>query len=124
MTIPRQKDRPEQPEDIGDAQAFLANAGDADLLKFLRRLPMVAGSEDGTLTLADFIYEALLWPFLKDAWAKVEGSPGIPGRLKQVADAYKVAEAEFEKETGEKRRTPRVIDLPSFVKIYGGEGLP
>lgn len=124
MTMPGKKNRPEQPDGIGDAGVFLAQASDTDLLRFLRRLPMVAGSEDGTITIADLIYEMKIWPFVKAAWAKVDGSPGIPGRLKQVADVYKLAEEHFEKETGERRRTPRVIDLPTLTKIYSGEGLP
>jgi hypothetical protein len=115
---------PERPESLGDAGAFLAQASDSDLLRFLRRLPMVAGTEDGTVTLGDLIYEMKLWAYVKTAWAKVDGQPGIPGRLKQASEAYKRAEQQFEKETGERRRTPRVIDLPSFVKIYTGEGLP
>ncbi len=85
---------------------------------------MVSGSEDGTLTLDDLIFEMKLWPFVKLAWREIEGQPGIPGRLKQVADVYCMAEEQFEKETGERRRTPRVIDLPSFVSTYTGEGLP
>ena len=124
MTMPGQNDQPEQPEGIGDAGVFLAQASDSDLLRFLRRLPMVAGTEDGTVTLEDLIYEMKLWAYVKTAWAQVDGQPGIPGRLKQVADVYRMAEEQFEKETGERRRTPRVIDLPSFTKIYTGEGLP
>jgi|SRR6056297_897169 len=119
-----QEDQPEEQEGIGEAGVFLAQASDTDLLRFLRRLPMVAGSEDGTVTISDLVFEMKLWPFVKTAWAKVDGQPGIPGRLKQVSDVYKLAEKQFERETGERRRTPRVIDLPSFVDIYGGEGLP
>lgn len=122
--MPRRKDRPERPDGIGDAGAFLVQASDTDLLRFLRRLPMVAGSDDGTITISDLIFEMKLWPFVKTAWAKVEGSPGIAGRIKQVADVYKHAEAQFEGETGQRRRTPRVINLPSFISIYSGEGLP
>lgn len=120
----RQEDKPEHQEGLGDAGVFLAQAADADLLRFLRRLPMVAGMEDGTMKLSDLIYEMKLWPYAKTAFTKVEGSPGIASRIRQLSRAYKMAEAQFEKETGERRRTPRVIDLPSFVEIYGGEGLP
>jgi hypothetical protein len=122
--MPGRIDRPEQPEGIGDAGAFLAHASDADLMRFLRRLSMIAGCEDGAMTIEDFIFEAKLWPFVKLAWREIEGQPGIPGRLKQIADVYHMAEAQFEKETGKRRRSPRVIDLPSFVSIYTGEGLP
>lgn len=122
--MPRRKEQPDRPESLGDAGIFLAKASDTDLLRFLRRLPMVAGSEEGTVTISDLIFEMKLWPFVKTAWSKVDGQPGIPGRLKQVADVYKLAEAQFERETGETRRSPRVIDIPTFTKIYGGEGLP
>jgi hypothetical protein len=124
MNMAGKEDQHEHQEGLGDAGAFLAQASDTDLLRFLRRLPMVAGSEDGTITIPDLIYEMKLWPYIKTAWAKVDGQPGIPGRLKQVADVYKMAEAQFERETGERRRTPRVIDLPSFVEVYTGQGLP
>jgi hypothetical protein len=122
--MPRRKPKPEQPEGIGDAGIFLTQASDDDLLRFLRRLPMVAGSEDGSVSVSDLIYEMRLWGYVKSAWAKVDGQPGIPGRLMQIAAVYKVAEAQFEKDTGERRRTPRVIDLPSFISIYTSEGLP
>jgi hypothetical protein len=85
---------------------------------------MVAGSEDGSISVSDLIYEMRLWGYVKSSWAKVDGQPGIPGRLMQIAAVYKVAEAQFEKDTGERRRTPRVIDLPSFISIYTSEGLP
>jgi hypothetical protein len=121
--MPGHINRPEQPEGIGDAGAFLAHASDADLLRFLRRLPMIAGCEDGTMTIEDFIFEAKLWPFVKAAWAKIDDQSGIHGRLTQIARIYKVAEAQFEKETGKRRRSPRVIDLSTFISIYTGEGL-
>lgn len=124
MIMPRRNDQPDQQDGIDDAGAFLAQASDTDLLRFLRRLPMVAGSEDSTITISDLIYEMKLWPYVKAAWVKVDGQPGIPGRLKQVADVYRMAEAQFERETGECRRSPRVIDIPSFTNIYSGEGLP
>lgn len=122
--MPRRNDQPEQVNGIGDAVVFLAQSSDTDLLKFLRRLPMVAGSEDGTITISDLIFEMMLWPYIQTAWTKVDGHPGIPGRLRQIADVYRLAEAELEKETGERRRTPRVISVPEFTKIYSGEGLP
>jgi len=122
--MPRRKPEPEQPEGIGDAGIFLTQASDDDLLRFLRRLPMVAGTEDGSVSVSDLIYEMRLWGYVKSAWAKVDGKPGIPGRLMQIAAIYKVAEAQFEKDTGERRRRPRVINLPSFIKVYTGEGLP
>lgn len=124
MTQTSMSDTQNRSDDIGAAGLFLNQASDEDLLRFLRRLPMIAGSEDGKLTVADLIYEAKLWPFVKAAWAKIQGSPGIAGRLQQMSEVYKTAEAELAKETGERRRTPRVISLPSFIRAYTEDGLP
>jgi hypothetical protein len=107
-----------------DAQRFLEIAGDEELRIFLSRLPMVAANDAGSVSMEDLIYEMKIWPFVKQAWSDVEGSPGIPGRLLQLARVYKKAESDFEQLTGETRRHPRVIDLPSFTKIYAATGLP
>jgi hypothetical protein len=109
---------------IGGAGAFLAQMSDTDLLRFLRRLPMVAGMEDGTVTVSDLVYEMRLWRYVKSAWAQVNGQPGVPGRIKQISDVYALAERQFERETGERRRLPREINLPSFLELYTTEGLP
>jgi predicted RNA-binding protein len=109
---------------IGDAGAFLAQMSDTDLLRFLRRLPMVAGMEDGTVTVSDLVYEMRLWGYVKSAWAQVNGEPGVPGRIKHVSDVYARAEREFWKDTGERRRLPRKINLTSFLELYTTEGLP
>lgn len=103
---------------------FLEIAADEDVLRFMRRLPMIAGHIDGQFTMRDLAYEIELLPYVKIAWREVDGSPGIPGRLRQMADVYRRAEAEFEKETGKKRRLERIIDLPTFVEIYSTDGLP
>lgn len=107
-----------------DAVSFLEQAGDEDLMRFLRHLPMIAGHEDSKFTLADFVYEIKLWPFVKEAYQVVPGQPGIPGRLAQIAQVYKLAEENLKKLTGEVRRVPRVIDLPAFISIYTSDGLP
>ena len=109
---------------IMDAKRFLEWAGDDELLRFLKRLPMVGGSDGGQMTLTDLIYEMKLWPFVKQAWAEVEGSPGLPGRIIQLQKVYKKGEADLELMTGDRRRLPRVIDLPSFLKMYNSVGLP
>lgn len=114
-----------EPEDYSmDAQEFLNTAGDAEVLWFLRRLPMIAGNEGGSITLKDLAYEMMLVPFVKDAWKCTPGSAGVPGRLIQISRVYKKAEAEMEKLTGEKRRLPRRIDLPNFLDVYSSVGLP
>lgn len=85
---------------------------------------MVAANENGSVTLSDLTYEMWLWPFVKSAWSQVEGSPGIAGRILQLSRVYKKAETEMERMTGERRRVPRVIDLPTFMHIYKTDGLP
>ncbi|MGL4423847.1 MAG: hypothetical protein ACRCZF_24545 [Gemmataceae bacterium] len=107
-----------------DALSFLQHAGSEELLSFLRRLPMIAGNADSKFTLADFIYEVKLWPFVREAWKIVPGQPGIPGRLTQIAQVYKLAGENLKKLTGEIRRVPRVINLEAFIAMYTTEGLP
>lgn len=46
--------------------------------------------------MSDLIYEMKLWPFVKQAWAEVDG------RLMQVMRVYEKAEADMEKITGER----------------------
>lgn len=109
---------------LPDAQRFLEIAGDDELLLFLSRLPMVAANDGGKVTMEDLIYEMKIWPFVKQAWFDIEVSQGLAGRILQMAKVYKKAEADYERVTGETRRHPRVIDLPSFTHIYTTTGLP
>lgn len=119
-----QKPPVEIADDLPDALRFLNAAGDDELKMFLRKLPMFAGNKDGRITLSDLIYEMRLLPFVMDAWSTTDGKPGVPGRLIQISKVYKKAERDFEKLTGEKRRLKRLIDLPSFLDVYGSVGLP
>ena len=123
MTI---QDKPpvDMTDDLPDALEFLNAAGDDEVRRFLRRLPMFAGNDGGPITLKDLAYEMMLQPFVMSAWDNTPGQPGIPGRLVQISLVYKKAEAEMEKLTGEKRRFPRMIDVPSFLEVYGRVGLP
>ncbi|MGB5864697.1 MAG: hypothetical protein WBG95_10385 [Sulfitobacter sp.] len=105
-------------EVIEQGLEFLERVGDDDLLKFLRRLPMMASNAEGPLTLADFIYEMRLWPFVKEAWAEVEGSAGVAGRLIQINRVYKLAAERMHRLTGERRRADRMIDVPAFLQAY------
>lgn len=107
-----------------DAQEFLRTAGDDDVLWFLRRLPMFAGNDGGPITLKDLAYEMMLVPFVKDAWKRTPGDAGVASRILQINRVYSAAEKDMEKITGEKRRLPRRIDLPSFLDVYGSVGLP
>lgn len=75
-------------EGVLSPEQFLTQAGDEDVLRFLRRLPIFAGQEDGRVTLADLIFEMQLWPYVKSAWSEVEGSPGIAGRTLQMTRVY------------------------------------
>lgn len=97
---------------------FLFSAADSDVRRFLRLLPVFANNDGGPITLRDLSYEMRLQPFVMDAFNKVNGSPGIPGRLLQLNRVFKRAEAEMERLTGERRRLPRVIDVPSFLQAY------
>lgn len=112
----------DQEEDTEQGLAFLERVGDDDLLKFLRRLPMVASNAEGPLTLSDFIYEMRLWPFVKEAWAEVEGSAGVAGRIIQINRVYKLAAERMRRLTGERRRVDRVIDVPTFLQVYMSDG--
>ena len=107
-----------------DAVKFLQQAGDSDLLNFLRQLPMIAGNTVGKFTLSDFIFEAKHWPFVKEAWASIPGQPRIAGRLRQIDLIYTLAAENLKKLTGAERRVPRVIDVAEFISIYTTEGLP
>lgn len=107
-----------------DAMSFLEQAGDDEILKFMRHLPMIARCEDSKFTLADLIYEVKLLPFVTDAWKAVTGQPGIAGRLRQIDQVYKLAGENFKKLSGEERRVPRVIDVATFISIYTTDGLP
>lgn len=116
----------DQQDDIEQGLVFLERVGDDDLLKFLRRLPMVASNAEGPLTLADLIYEIKLWPFVKEAWAEVEGNAGVAGRIIQINRVYKLAAERMHRLTGERRRVDRMIDVPTFLQAYtsdGGNGL-
>ena len=112
----------DQEEDTEQGLAFLERVGDADLLKFLRRLPMVASNSEGPLTLADFIYEMRLWPFVKEAWFEIEGSAGVAGRIIQINRVYKLAAERMHRLTGEQRRVDRMIDVPAFLNAYASDG--
>jgi len=106
-----------------EAEAFFAAIGDDDLLRFLRQLPVVWGNEE-PMSIADFTYEALLWPYVKTAWNTVVGAPGLAGRMKQMSDVFSQAEQELERDTGRTRRAPRVTNLAAFMAAYEGSGLP
>lgn len=103
---------------LSDALVFLDENGDDDLRRFLRRMPMYAGNEDGPLTLSDLIYELKLVPFITTAWTSVKGGGGLAGQIGVMIQVIKTAEAALEKETGEKRRLKRNIDLFSFMQAY------
>lgn len=117
------EDTLDEPDCI-DLEDFLENAADEELQKFFRRLPMIAGLESGKVQISDLIYEIKLWPFVKSAWNLVEERPGFPGRLLQIAAIYRLAEWMMEQETGETRRIPRVIDVPTFTRLYQSGEFP
>ena len=111
--------------EANDAVEFLERVGDEELLRFLRRLPMIAANADGSpVTMRDLTYEARLWPFVQEAWFEVPGGMGVANRILQLSRVYKLAAAKMEKLTGEVRSKERMIDLPTFLKIYSTEGMP
>lgn len=67
-----------------DGLVFLSSAGDAEVRRFLRWLPIFAANNGGPITLRDLSYEMRLQPFVMNAFDKLDGSPGIPGRLLQL----------------------------------------
>lgn len=87
---------------------------------------MAASNAEGPLTLADFIYEMKLWPFIKEAWDDVPNGVGVAGRIIQINRVYKLAAERMHRLTGERRRVDRMIDVPAFLQAYaydGGNGL-
>jgi hypothetical protein len=109
---------------IPNPQSYLEIICDEDVLDLMKQLPMIAGNDGAQFTMPDLIYEIKLWPFVKQAWSEIDGGPGIAGRVLQMAKVFKKAEADLEDLTGDTRRLPRVIDLPSFIEIYSTKGLP
>ncbi|MEL6596032.1 MAG: hypothetical protein AAFQ47_08850 [Pseudomonadota bacterium] len=107
------------------AMAFLSAVGDDELLRFLRRLPMIAAHQsDRPITIADLIYEMKLWPYVKSAYKEIEGHPGLAGRIQQLDAVYRLAEKRMERDTGEVRSSERSINFATFLQIYSTEGLP
>jgi len=106
-----------------EAESFFLEIADADLLSFLGQLPMIWGNDE-RMTLGDFIYEAMLWPYVKQAWETVEGAPGLAGRMGQMSKVFIKAERELERDTGRIRRVPRITNLAAFMAAYTERGLP
>lgn len=106
-----------------EVESFFIDVGDDDMLRFLRHLVMVWGNDE-PMTIADFTYEALLWPYIKEAWQSVKGGPGISARLSQLSRVFAVAEDGLERDTGRTRRLPRVTNLAAFMDAYTTTGLP
>ena len=74
--------------------------------------------------LADDRYEAVLKPYLNDAYELYPGSPGVAGRLKQHLDVYQHAEQALFDETGLRRPAPKPFNLVRFLTKYFGGQLP
>ncbi|WP_179379775.1 hypothetical protein [Jannaschia marina] len=109
---------------VTDVISFFDQLADEDLLRFLRSLPVIGANDDEFFSIEDLTYEALLQPYVLHAWKSIKGNPGISGRIQQLSKVYKAAEAALERETGRKRRVPRVINLPAFIDAYTTRGLP
>ena len=115
--MPKSFTGPSPETEIEAVKVFVSDVSDDDLLVFLKTLPM-AWSDTDRMKLSDFIYEALLWPYVKHAWNVVQGQPGLAGRLKQLSDVYALAEKQMELDTGRRRRIPRVTNLALFLDAY------
>ena len=85
---------------------------------------VAANADDSPVSLHDLIYEMKLWPFVKEAYRDVHSGVGVANRILQLNRVYKLAADRMEKVTGERRRKERMIDLPTFLRIYSSEGLP
>lgn len=109
---------------IQNAMDFFDRVADEDLLRFLRSLPVIGTNEDEPFTIEDLTYEALLQPYVIRAWKLVDGGPGVAGRIMQITHVYKAAEAALERDTGRKRRIPRMINIAAFMDAYTSRGLP
>ncbi|WP_425040560.1 hypothetical protein [Primorskyibacter sp. S187A] len=122
MTKTTQKELAVDP--VLSASEFFDQMADEDLLRFLRSLPVIGTNDEEPFTVEDLVYEALLQPYIVHAWTQIEGAPGIGGRIKQLTQVIKSAERSLERETGRKRRVPRVINLVAFLDAYEQRGLP
>jgi hypothetical protein len=105
-----------------NAETFLATVSDDDLLNFLGQLPMIWGNDE-RMTVGDFVYEALLWPYVKQAWKTIDGAPGLAGRMGQMSKVFIEAERELERDTGRIRRVPRITNLAAFMGAYTSSNL-
>ena len=103
--------------EVAAVEAYLGDISDDDLLAFLRTLPMV-WSDTERMKVSDFIYEAMLWPYVKHAWSVIRIKGGFPSLLHSVSDVYDLAERQLEIDTGRKRRVPRVTDLAVLLDVY------
>ncbi len=101
-----------------DLEQFFEEMADADVLRFLRALPMIGANDDEPLRMSDLIYEMRLWPYVIKAWNAAEGSPGIAGRVAMISRVMRDAEAALEADSNLTRRIPRVINLTSFLRAY------
>ena len=106
-----------------EVESFFVEVSDEDMLRFLRHLVMVWGNDE-PMTITDFTYEALLWPYMNEAWQSVKGGPGISSRLSQLSKVFAVAEDGLKRDTGRTRRLPRVTNLAAFMDAYTTAGLP
>jgi len=122
MTKMKQKELAIDP--VLSASEFFDQMGDEDLLRFLRSLPVIGTNDEEPFTVEDLVYEALLQPYVVQAWKQIKGAPGFGSRLMQLTKVVKYAEQALERETGRKRRVPRVINLPAFLDAYEKRGLP
>lgn len=122
MTKTTQKELAVDP--VLSASEFFDQMATDELMRFLKSLPVIGTNDEELFTIQDLVYEALLQPYVVQAWKQIEGAPGIGSRIKQLTQVYRAGEAALERDTGRKRRVPRVINLVAFLDAYEKRGLP
>ena len=75
-------------------------------------------------TKAEKTYEAALFPYLVDAYSRITGKPGVPGRLLQFEKVYQWAEQSLKDREGISRPHPKSHGLQSFLELYQNGFLP
>ncbi|SFS14712.1 hypothetical protein [Yoonia litorea] len=105
-------------EGMAEALAFLTEFGDAEIRRFLCRLPIYAGNVDAPMTLRDLAYEIKLSPYVDAAWTKVRSTPGLTNQIAMVMKVIDVAERELKRDSGETRQFKRNINILAMMNAY------
>ena len=105
-------------EGMAEALAFLTEFGDAEIRRFLCRLPIYAGNVDAPMTLRDLAYEIKLSPYVDAAWSKVQSTAGLTNQIAMVMKVIDLAERDLKRDTGETRQFKRNINIFAMMNAY------